>query len=542
MSVNATLKSICNLLKHENPAIGIAAIRVLGAIHTREPMVYRMLGELLVTTEDPTIAGAILDALEENPHEQALKYLLQLLEREGDHERVLHVIARIGGKAVPSLKHYFLRVSLAAKKQIVRVLPRIRTEQAHQLLVECCFDPDRELVREEVHALREAIHTYNEKEKNDLYQKIVSALHDKRILKNESALSALLISLGILADIRAKEILLSYVSPDRPLATRRHALMSLGKLELSGDRHHDVFEKLLPILKEADYEGLVRHAVQVLTHLKVRRTDRDVLCQLLESVHPGVKVYAIQALSQIDSVANAELILPYLHAPMPILRDTASQALRRMPSVVPVILRRMDETKDRTEALEMVKILESHGNRIPPAKARALAEHMLDLYQKGDEHYQLYRMALRHLRGEVLQEELVKRAEEARHRQDYATMRDLLKLLDHTELLTPEIRFLLAIAKLKTSKKDFSRTSRTADYCLEHIAILLREDPQGFKKRLLAVPELNDEDLLYVGFHFSERLNEERRFGVDLLRHVIKKWPKRPSAKIASQKLAVEGH
>jgi hypothetical protein len=151
-------------------------------------------------------------------------------------------------------------------------------------------------------------------------------------------------------------------------------------------------------------------------------------------------------------------------------------------------------------------------------------------------------MALRHLRGDVLQSELVKISEKAAKKKDFATIRDTLKLLDHTELLTSDIRFQLAIAKLKTSKKDRSRAFRLSDYCLEHMAHLLREDPKGFKRKFMAEKSLEAEDFLYVGFHFAERLNEERRFGVDLLRHVVKKWPRSQAGKVAKKKLSVEGH
>ena len=86
-----------------------------------------------------------------------------------------------------------------------------------------------------------------------------------------------------------------------------------------------------------------------------------------------------------------------------------------------------------------------------------------------------------------------------------------------------------------------SRRSRASDPALEHAARLLADNPKEFKQHLLAEKILNDEDYFYLGFHFSERLNEERRFGADLLRHVLARWPRRQSAKSAKQKLQVEG-
>ena len=541
--MNSTLKAICGLLRHEEPDLQQAAIRVLGEIRTREPGVHKALGELLVATPEPVIFSAILEAIETNPHEQVLRYLLTVLDRENGHqEQVLNAIAKIGGKAVSVLKHQFDRVSPAARIRIVSALPRIRTSQAHSFLVTCFFSSDHELVRQAVHALREEVHRYSSKERTDLHQRLVSALKDKRLKNNDAALSATIIALGILADPRCKEKLLPYTDKTHPTQIRRHALMSLARVEYVGDRHANVYKRLLPILAEADYEGLVRHAVAVLMRVKPRRQDNAKIQQLLENRHSGVQVYALQALSQLNSITNAENVIKFLYHSNVRLRDAASDALRRMPSAVTIILRHLDEVKDRARAFEMVRILESHGNRIKSDKAREMVKHMLELCRSGDEHYQLYRMALRHLRGDVLQKELVKIASRARKKKDFELVRDTLKLLDHTELMTSEIRFMLAVAKLKTSKKKRSRTFRQSDYCLEHIAYLLREDGKGFKKKFLAERGVDADDYLYVGFHFSESLNVERRFGAELLRYVVRKWPRRQAAQVARKKLKVEGH
>ncbi len=543
MAVNATLKAIVGLLKQDNRDLKIAAIRVLGAIDSREPSIHKALGEILPQTEDPAIIAAVFTAIEINPHEQMLRFLIEALERHGEYEdRILGAIAKIGGKAVVALKQQFDRVASASQHQLVRVLPRIRTAQAHAFWVECCFSPDHELIRQAVHALREEIDRYDAKEKQDLFTRLVAALADRRLRGNEASLSALIISLGILAEPKSKKSLLEYLGPDHSEQIRRHALMSLARLEYVGDKHGDVIGAVLPLLGEADYEGLVRHAVAVLMRIKPRREDGERLKALLKSSHPGVVAYALRALGQIDNKTNAEQVLDFLSRPEVAIRDAAAETLRSMPSAVHAILKRLDSVPDPNRASELVKILESHANRIKPDKAREMAQRMFELHAQGDEHYQLYRSALRHLRSDVLLAEVRSRAEKARQRKDFAGVRDCLKLLDHTELLDSELLFQLTIAKLKTSRKDRSRSFRQSDYCLEHISTLLHEDPKGFKRRFLAERFLDDEDLLYVGFHFSERLNQERRFGADILRYVIKKWSRRQTAQVARQKLQVEGH
>ncbi len=543
MAVNATLKSICALLKDGEPDLQLAALRVLGAIHTREPAVHRALGEFLITAGDPVLFNGALDALEETPHIRTLKYLLTVLEHsDGREPRVLDAIARIGPKVVSPLKQQFERFSGPVRRELVQVMPRIRAPQAHAFLIETFFNPDHEIVRAAVHGLREEIHAYEPKEREALEDRLLAALRDRRLRENQAALSAILISLGIVGDLRSKTALLNYVSSEQPEQIRRYALMSLGRLEYPGDRHHDVFEAVLPILEETDWEGLVRHAVAVLERVKPRRSDNEAIRERLQSRHAGVQAWALRALSRIDSITNAEQVMEFLHHPEQTIRDAAGTALRQMPSAVKVILRNVDDTPSRAQAFEMVRILEDHANRIRPKQAREMVGHMLELFDRGEDRYELYRTALQHLRGEILREELETRAAKAEKKKDYDRVRDLLRMLDHTGLLTEESRFRLAVAKLKTSRKDLARAYRLSDYCLEHIKILLHEDPKAFQRRLLAEKTLEPDDLLYVGYHFSEMENEQRRFGVDILRHVARKHARAKAGKAAKQKLKVEGH
>jgi len=213
-----------------------------------------------------------------------------------------------------------------------------------------------------------------------------------------------------------------------------------------------------------------------------------------------------------------------------------------MPSTVNIILKTIDETPQALRVQDMVRILAHHRNRITPERARNRIKKMLEMQGKGDKRFELNWEALKQLKPEVLQAEILKLADKAFAASDYETAALHLSLLDRGGLLTSELRYRLMLAKLKTSAKAKSRSSRAADPALEHAARLLAESPREFKARLMAEKILTDEDYLYLGFHFSERLNEERRFGADLLRHVAHRWPRRQSAKAAKQKLHLEGH
>lgn len=541
--MNATLKSIQQLIYSPDDELRIAAIRVLGAINSREPAIHKALADLMIETDNPDVFDAALTAIEASPHEQILRQLVRVLDKTEDHQdRVSGAIAKIGAKAVPPLKQQFDKAPPETQRRMVRILPRIRTHLAHAFLIDCLSHPDLQLMREAVRSLREEMGNYNAAEKADLFGQLNAALKDKRIRQNEVAVSAIIIALGILADIKAKPGLLSFIAPGSPVQVRRYALISLASLPLANGAHPDVAAALYPLLDDHDYEGLVRHAITVLAILTPSREDEDILRGLLGNRHTGVRVFAMDKLANLDSPANAELIMGFLSASDQDLKEAALEALSRMPSAVNIILKTIDESPAALRAQDMIRILSHHKNRIPPDKARTRIKKMLGLRGKGDKRFELGWEALKQLRPDVLQAEILKIADKAFSAGDFITAATHLGLLDRGGLLTPDLRYRLMLAMLKTSEKSRSRSSRAADPALEHAARLLIENPRDFKARLLAEEILTDEDCLYLGFHFSERLNEERRFGADLLRHVATQWPRRQSAKNARQKLQLEGH
>ncbi len=544
MGTDSTLSAVCGLLSQRDVELQMAAIRVLGAIKTDDAAIINQLGELLIGSGNPHVRRAVLAAFTDNPQEKTLKYLVENLEKdEATKEMTLNVIVSIGNPAVKFVDSNFSKMPQAVQRNIVTAIPRIKTQKAFSFLVESFFCGDNECIRNAVHTLREVIDDYNTKDMGKLRDKLVDSLLDSRTESNQAALSAIIIALGIIGQVQVKPKLLPYLDKKYPVQIRRHTLMSLARFEYVGTRHQDVFEAVLPILSEDNYDELVRHAVMVLSKVKPKRTDNNKIRSLLDNKHIGVRIYAVNALGSLDSITNAEALLELLSARNMKLRAAASEALRGMPSAVVVILRHIDNVKNKAEAFEMVSILESHDNRIKSDKAREMIARMLELYFAADEHYQLYKMALIHLRGDVLQEELVIAANKAREEKDWCRVRDTLKILDHTDLLTSEIRYTLATAKVKTSKKDVARSFRQSDYCLDHLLQLLKEKgAKELKKELTDDSTLDMQDLYYIGYHFAEQQNEERRFGIEMLKFVAGKKKDKEIAQLAKDKLKVEGH
>ncbi len=84
--MNATLKSIQQLIYSPDDSLRLAAIRVLGAINSREPAIHKALADLMIETESPDVFEAALASIEASPHEQILKQLVRVLDKTDDHQ------------------------------------------------------------------------------------------------------------------------------------------------------------------------------------------------------------------------------------------------------------------------------------------------------------------------------------------------------------------------------------------------------------------------------------------------------------------------
>jgi hypothetical protein len=539
--VNATLKSIQQLIYSQDKTLSLAAIRILGEVNSREPALHKSLADLMIETEDPEIFESALAAIENSPHEQILKQLIRVLDKTEEYQaRIIEAIARMGSKVIPVLRQQFDKSSAGIQRCIVRILPRIRSHLAHVFLVDCLANTDLHLMREAIRILRVNIGEYSATEKADLFGLLVPALEKHR--QNESTVSAIVIAMGIVGDIKAKDCLLAFITPVSPPQVRRHALISLAQLPLAAEPHSEVATALLPLLDDPDYEGLVRHVITVLALLPPSRDNQAVLQNLLKNRHTGVKVFAMDKLAALDSPENAQLILDFIPAGVQDLKEAALAALARMPSSVNIILKAIDDNSVALRIQDLAKILGCHRNGITAERARNRIRRMLEQRDGNDKRFDLNWEAIRQLKPDLLRAEMLKLADAAFAESNYREAAFNLGLLGKGGLLNPELRYKLMLASLKISGKSRSRGNRASDPALEYAAGLLAGNPREFKSRLLAEDILTDEDFLYLGFHFSERLNEERRFGADLLRHLIAHWPRRRSAALARQKLSLEGH
>jgi HEAT repeat protein len=501
----------------------------------------KAVGESLPYINDKEVALLLLKILQQNPQEKSIKFILDIVEKGiVDPPEVYQLVAGAGNKAVPVLKKMFKSSSLPLQSAIVEILPRIKSESAMSFFIDQFFNENTELVRTAVHALREAMPEFNKKECSILNRKLKAAHNNKSITKNNTAFSAIIISMGITGDIKCKKMLLKHVNEETEPALRRQALKSLAALNYAAEGHGDLIKTLIPVLYEGNDE-IVRLSVDVLEQIKPRKSDADNLIKIIENHKDSyVQSYAVRALGKLDTIEYAKLIIDLIWHKDRNLQKAAHETLLSMTSAGKAVLEKIDSDQTVEKLHDLIEILKHHNDKISKDKIKSMINKMYDNLEKNKARYTVYKNCVLAVDGEALQKSVLKKVTAAAKKKDYDAVRQNLQLLKGTEFMTDELRMQLAVAKLKTSRKDLNREFRHSDYSLSLIADMLKCNSKDFVREFLKQNLLGIDEYFYVGFHFMEKLHEERRFGAECLQFVVAKWGKTAIGKKAKSKLKDE--
>jgi hypothetical protein len=140
-----------------------------------------------------------------------------------------------------------------------------------------------------------------------------------------------------------------------------------------------------------------------------------------------------------------------------------------------------------------------------------------------------------------LRDRLEERAVALRKKKQYATAMVYLRLLARDPACGEPVRIELAGCGLKVSSHGLDADARAGDPSLEQFAGLLHRHEIDLGKWIAQAKWLDAEDLFYLGFHFVEGSREEKEFGAEVLRLVVRRAPTSKRAKEAKNKLRSQG-
>jgi hypothetical protein len=223
------------------------------------------------------------------------------------------------------------------------------------------------------------------------------------------------------------------------------------------------------------------------------------------------------------------------------VRDAARARLQHLKTGRKAIVAALAKAETADDAWQFARVAAGFRDEIPAADRGELAALVCKYLDANDPRADALLFLLREADPAALQEALLEKAVALRKKKKYEAALAYLKVLARDPAIGFAVRLELAFCGLMVSAKELDPHAREADPCLRNFDTLFQQDPALLRKEIEKAKFLDAEDVFYVGFHFAEQSGRPREFGTELLKLVVKRWPKGEAGKSAKNKLKSVG-
>lgn len=431
----------------------------------------------------------------------------------------------------------------AAATLLPRLAPRERSQAAawvaHQqgrkpldALVRLLGSADPEAVRQSAHALAGACASATDEWRSAVAERLVPLLGHEAMRADEGTYLALLDLAAVLArpELRAalSQAIETTAGRVRTAAARAFAA-AVHRVKLGAAE----FRMLVGLLEDPD-EAVVRSAAELLGDQPFKVEHFAILSRLASGPSVAARKFALAKMAELDASAVLKTLLAHLDDADYTGRTTAQAALKQVEGVHSPLVKELLRCDDERRAWVLADIIAARGDAWKREQVSALVTRLDDALDRNDRLFS----ALLHVAGQVATERvgalLEERAEKLikQKKYDLAAKRLSLRL----ELPDPsdEIRFLLALSRLRASRRDRGLPGRRRDEALEIFTALDRGTFPLVER--LRKQRLTPEEMFYVGFHLAEE-PAARDSAQALLRHVVKQNTRTKTGRAAKNKL-----
>ena len=536
------LDRLCGLLDSGDAELQCAVARVLRELKPKDPAVRKALVGALKSSND-TVRLYAVEALAAIDVEPALPHLVPLLAAPDPiRSRVTQILSTAGAGAVKALRDHLDAKDPQVRKGVLDIFGRLKDVDTTDVLFAGLLDPDLDVVRKAAQAYRQRIESMPPAEKGKALKKILEFMESPKVQKAKTPLASCLLIVGALRDPSAAKAVLKYLDRKMPPAARNHALLALQGVPLEGAAAKAVAAKLLPLLGEADFNEIVKPALDVLHKIPLGKEEAERTMKLLGSPHGAVRHYALRALGSIGGPAAAAPLLEALTGDDPRLAESAAASLGSNPDFAPVLVKALEKQDDAQKQWKIVNILRAYKNVLDKSVVKKFLGKGLGLLEKKQSGFQVYFEIARSAAPDLLKETLLKRGRELLSKGRAEDAERHLRVLERDDLATPESDFALATAQLRGQHLDLAGAGRDRGQAVYLFAKLSRREGFPLVKKLEKDAALvTAEGLLYLGFALVERQGAERDMGASILKLVAKKYGSKEAGKVAKQKLKTQG-
>ncbi len=527
------------MLEEGSPELQCAAAMVLGELKPKDAAVPRTLTRVLKSVNE-SVRLYVLEALARIDAQAALPHLLPLLSGpDPARGRAVRALASLGPDAARELRRHLGKADAQVRQGILEVLGQVREVDTTDALFSGLLDSDLDVVRKAAQACIQRVEALSPGERATLLRQVLGFMESPRVQKIKTPLAASLQIVGALRDPSAAKKVLPYVDRRQPPAVRTAALQALGRIGAEGST---VAARLLPLLDEEDFNGVVKPALDVLEKIPLGRGEEKRLLKLLENRQPPVRLYALKALGSVGTAAAAEALLEALRSGDPQVAGQAEAALGASAAYVPVLLKALERQEDLSRAWKVTNVLRAHKEVLDKATVRRLLAKCLALVERKDGAAPLFFEVVRSAAPGALRDTVLKKGRQLLSRGKLEEAERALRLLHREDLAAPETEFALAVAQLRLQRLEPVHAGRDQGRAIQTFGRLARLEGFSLVKSLQKDAALvSPAGLLYLGFALIERPGEDRETGAAVLRFVARKYGSKEEGKIARQKLKTHG-
>jgi len=529
---------ICSMLKSGDPELQCAAARVLGELKPKDPTVIRALGSVL-TDGLESVRLYALGALRSIGSKSSLKYIIPRLSAEDIERRAAAAaVAAVGNAALPELKKELPRLSPAGRQMAADIIMSIGTEAAFEVLFEALALGDFDLCRHICDLFRDQMPGFTKNRQDIVFRKIVKFLDMKEVKGNEVATIAGLRLLGYLGHENSLDMLIPYLSEEMPPAIRRHALLAVSALLPVRKPKPEFVQALLKLLSDRTHPDIMETSLRILNGLSIPASLSDEMIKLLYNRHSAVRKLAVRALESFNTIKATRALLECLsRADWELTSDTMA-ALRRIKHTPEVILAEVEKTEDKEKARRLASVLRGGKFEVPAPVLNGLSKKLLKSIEEDGDKLDIYFALLSSLSDEHLVSTLISQAQELKTLGRFQEAERHLRMLTQLGPPPAEVKYQLAMVRLKLSKKSLAPAERAADPALALLASLMRVPDFPLEEKIKAEKDVLDAtDYYYVGYHFYGSEGDEKRFGTAILKYVISRAPKSKEADDARKRM-----
>lgn len=529
-----TKKLVKLLAAGRSSSVRAATVVVVGELGVKEAA-----AELLAALwdEDDVVRLAAVKACGQLKLTKALPIFLERIPTGGEEGNLCAAAAaQLGPAGIKGLHDLLAKVAPGVKKAIAAALSGAGGGGA-EAGVSVLRDHDPAVVAAAAAAIAGRIPELSAEQRHGLVIELIAFAGEKakRSLAAELAVVKLLAALN---DPAAADVLWHRTALPHPPEIRSAALRAVGGwLESPGK---DQWKLLFAAAADQQFP-VAAPAIMILSKLPVATKQLADWAALFHAPDQAARRLALEKVGGTDSPAVIEGLMSQLSHPDQQLREAARAKLAATVGGREALADAVLSAETADTLWPLVRTVAPFAEGFDKGKKTELLDTAATFIDADDHRTEPLLFLLRAADAAGLRDALFDRAVARRKKKQYVAALKYLKLLGRDPAVGLPVRLELALCGLKLSAKELAADSRAADPSLRQFEPLVTRSAAEVLDALSKAKWLEADDLFYLGFHFAEKNGTERQFGADVLRLVVKGFPKAKVTTAARNKLKAVG-